>query len=226
MREGRNVDFETVGLVMIFVIVFVLLHHIFIITNKIEVYRTTNEIKANNIEQKVEELSNKIDKISSSIEDVKKQVNYLIKQENKTKKLSLFIKEVNPYLPNHLVKVISKTIIQSSNKYSVPVEVILAVAWQESHFKVNVVSSAGCIGIMQINPEVWTKKLNIPEEVLWYPQINIEVGTYILRYYYEKEGSWEKAIERYYGKDWFGKKYRKMVLRKIRKVRDIIKDIS
>jgi soluble lytic murein transglycosylase-like protein len=42
-----------------------------------------------------------------------------------------------------------------SNVYSVDVRLVRALAWMESGFQQDVVSSAGAIGVMQLLPETW-----------------------------------------------------------------------
>jgi len=130
-------------------------------------------------------------------------------------KLESFIKGVNPSLPSNQINLIAKSLVESSKEFNVPLSILIAVAWQESHFNPYACSSYGCIGIMQVNPKVWSEALNIPESLLIYPDVNIRVGAYILRYYYNQTGSWRKAIRRYYGISPYAKIYHEKVSEKI-----------
>jgi len=136
-------------------------------------------------------------------------------------KIKTLIKSVNHSLNEKDINLITNAFISASKDYKVPLPILLAVAWQESHFKVDVMSEYGCIGIMQVNPKFWS--FDLPYLLLFKPDINIRIGAYVLRYYYEQEGNWSSALERYYGKSYFGKRYRKMVLEKVRIISNILK---
>jgi len=55
------------------------------------------------------------------------------------------------------------------------------------------------IGLMQINSK-WIETLDISPYQLLDVKTNILLGALILKFYYEKEGDWIKALSRYYGK--------------------------
>jgi len=91
--------------------------------------------------------------------------------------------------------------------HDVPVSIAASVAIVESNFrmvnsKLNWNKSYD-IGIFQIN----SKYIKYFKEKLWYkdlsfraqnPYNNIEMGIMILRYLYNKTGSWDKAVRAYY----------------------------
>ncbi|HEY8571590.1 lytic transglycosylase domain-containing protein [Phenylobacterium sp.] len=48
---------------------------------------------------------------------------------------------------------VARAIHTSAVRHGVPVELVAAVAWQESRFRQNAVSSAGALGVMQLTPD-------------------------------------------------------------------------
>jgi len=137
-----------------------------------------------------------------------------------------FIRKVNPRLTEEEVDLYARVFVRCSLQYKVPLSKLLAVAYQESHFK-PYAQNGRCYGMMQINLDVWPKKLGLPEWVLKDPVRNIEAGAYILRYYYDKTGSWRKALIRYYGISTFAvKTYVPSVMRKSQKLKQYVIDIT
>jgi len=166
-------------------------------------------------------LSQELNEVRSRLVNLEAKVNHC---ETKPKpsilnKLESFIKRVNLSLPPNQVSLVAKSLVESSKEFNIPLSILIAVAWQESHFNPYACSNYGCIGIMQVNPEVWSEMLNIPESILIYPDVNIRVGAYILRYYYNLTGSWKEAIKRYYGISPYARVYHQKVSKKINLVK-------
>ena len=94
-------------------------------------------------------------------------------------------------------------VMKYSSKYRVPPELVFAVINVESNYDKNAVSSAGAIGLMQIMPSTyeWIASIfgdsaNVSR--LYIPKVNVEYGTYYLRYLYDIfDCSWEKALIAY-----------------------------
>ncbi len=81
-----------------------------------------------------------------------------------------------------------ENIKNQASKYNLSPELVLAVVRTESNFKKDVVSSAGAVGLMQIMPKTfnWLQKkksgtIELTEDSLYTPDINIEYGCYYLR---------------------------------------------
>jgi soluble lytic murein transglycosylase-like protein len=88
-------------------------------------------------------------------------------------------------------------------KYGVPVDLVVAVANTESHFKPTARSSYGASGIMQV---VWRIHANLmqangilSEEELSDPEKGIAAGALLLSRYLRAYGTRTKALGRYYG---------------------------
>lgn len=88
-------------------------------------------------------------------------------------------------------------------KYGVPLDLVVAVANTESHFKPTARSSYGASGIMQV---VWRIHANLmqangilSEEDLTDPEKGIAAGTLLLSRYLRAYGTRKKALGRYYG---------------------------
>ena len=94
-------------------------------------------------------------------------------------------------------------VMKYSSKYCVPPELVFAVINVESNYDKNAVSSAGAIGLMQIMPSTyeWIASIfgdsaNVSR--LYIPKVNVEYGTYYLRYLYDIfDCALEKALIAY-----------------------------
>lgn len=114
---------------------------------------------------------------------------------------------------------------QASVESRVPVEVVYAVKWMETRVGRaeralgpgrEQCDSLGCrrvcreIGPMQVNPCIG---FNLPEckELKAYKQ-NITCGVNILRYLYDRYGSWSEAVRRYNGSGPKSREYQQKAL--------------
>ena len=100
-----------------------------------------------------------------------------------------------PDIDPELAEQIKRSVDYASTIFQVPPELIYSVIATESSFNPKAVSAKGCIGLMQVSPKVW----GVDRKLLFDPRINIVIGTYILRRYYDLYGSWEIALNRYSG---------------------------
>jgi hypothetical protein len=106
---------------------------------------------------------------------------------------------------SNLCAEIAESIVEESNKTSIPVEMYLAIMKKESTFRSKAVSSARAKGIMQIQGGTWdayVEKHNLPvtKEHIFLPQANIMVASVILKElydYYAKLGYKEPEIWNY-----------------------------
>ena len=183
--------------------------------------------KVDNLTNDMNTLKSQINSISKSLQQLDDTTKHIQKEVEKystrIEKLKSFILKINPKLDNKTALFIAKSIYQASIDFNVPIQILVSVAWQESHFNPNAYSSAGCIGIMQVNPYVWQNEFGIPKSLLWRIDVNIRAGAYVLRYYYEKTGSWSKAVYRYYGVSKEGYIYERSVLKRVELVRNYLK---
>lgn len=87
-------------------------------------------------------------------------------------------------------------VFEMCEKYSVPVNIVLGIMWQESKFDFMAVSSdKQCVGIMQVNRinyEELNKQLGVTD--LRDPKQNIESGIYIFSKLLHKYGDYHKAL--------------------------------
>lgn len=97
-----------------------------------------------------------------------------------------------------------KLITEQSIKFEIPFKYIYRLIWQESHYKPNAQSSMGAQGYMQVMPATFTvmKKMyedtfNITIGDMNKSHQNIIVGTYLLKYLYERYNNWPQAIAAY-----------------------------
>lgn len=75
-------------------------------------------------------------------------------------------------------------ILDSSEEFNVPIELILSVIQNESSWKPNAVSKAGAVGLMQVMPKTadWILKRKFTSAELFEPHNNIRAGAAYLRF--------------------------------------------
>jgi len=121
---------------------------------------------------------------------------------DKTIVIVSLITELQPRIDPAVAGLIGKAIVNNSIEFGFPPELITAVIHRESSFNILAVSSAKCLGLMQINPKAHADKI---ERFGWsYYDLskidnNIKLGCMILREYYNSTKSIRKALKRYVG---------------------------
>jgi len=102
---------------------------------------------------------------------------------------------------------IENTILSVSKETGIDPLLITSIVIVESEFR-NVIGLYGELGMMQIKPETaaYVAKIygiNEPEEgwirILWDYKLNIKIGTYYLKYLYDKFGNIVDAVKNYNG---------------------------
>ena len=91
---------------------------------------------------------------------------------------------------------------RAAETYNLEKSLIYAVIRTESHFDPEAESHVGAVGLMQLMPESFEwlqglrgQKLDMSE--LNNPDVNIDYGCYLLRYFYDYYGSEETAVAAY-----------------------------
>ncbi len=173
--------------------------------------RTHNSILKSELQQTVQEnkdYSLSLDVCRSNYDKLKDQYNDNISSISKADK-DLQKLDIYNYIREHYTKVskvvafaIAETIINQSEKFHVPPELILGIIEVESEFTPRAKSKAGALGLMQVMPE-WVPKLGIEKERdLYEIDINIESGIKVLKIHIkEQKGSLKKGLYYYVNKD-------------------------
>jgi soluble lytic murein transglycosylase-like protein len=90
----------------------------------------------------------------------------------------------------------------AANAHGVPVAFALAVAWQESGWRPNVVSRAGAVGVMQLTPTTadWVASTMLGHGIkLRDARSNVEAGVVLLRHYLDRyHGDRRLTLAAYY----------------------------
>ena len=114
--------------------------------------------------------------------------------------LERYIKE--PTLRRELLR----RVYHEATLAGLPPELVLALIQVESAFRIDAVSSAGAVGLMQIMP-FWIRELGLPADDLKDPWRNLRYGCTILAHYLAVEnGDLTDALARYngsLGKTWY-----------------------
>lgn len=109
-----------------------------------------------------------------------------------------FIQVILKYYPVKYLEQIKRY----SNEYNIDMDLVQSVIKVESGYNKEVISKKGAIGLMQIMPTTgeWiSNKLGImyKKENLSYPDINIQIGTWYLKYLYNRYEKSETALAAY-----------------------------
>lgn len=130
--------------------------------------------------------------------------------------MSGFMQAQNEQVYPDLAEVILDATIKAAAEFEIPPVYLFALIAVESSYNYADVSSADCLGLMQVNPKVWVTDKDNKENLvqagivskradLFDPKKNIRAGAYILRHYIDKgisEGAanpMKYALERYFG---------------------------
>lgn len=89
-----------------------------------------------------------------------------------------------------------RLVAEAARRHAVPVDLAIAVSHVENWRGLpQARSSAGAVGLMQVMPDIHGSTARELED----PGHNVELGVKILRMYYDRYGSWEKALRAYNG---------------------------
>ena len=118
--------------------------------------------------------------------------------------MTLRIKKTNPKLSDNKIHNYVKWIVEYAPKNGLDPFLIVGVISTESFWNERLVSSANCVGLMQVNYKVWKKELNqlgiTSVDDLYNPEKNIQAGCFILGFYMAKfKGDTIKALQGYLG---------------------------
>ena len=92
--------------------------------------------------------------------------------------------------------------LEKSQKYDIPLDLLLNVIRVESNFNQVAVSHKGARGILQVMPKTaqgLCKELNLTyhKNKLFDMEFNMELGCYFLNQLYGRYGNWEEALSHY-----------------------------
>ena len=117
--------------------------------------------------------------------------------------LSDFIQAQNSDVSRGSSLVQANAFLKYSLKYNVPLDLVVAVAHTESHFRPGARSAAGAAGIMQVMWKVHAGLLQangiMNEEDLNDPEMGIAAGSLLISRYLKAYGDTKTALGRYYG---------------------------
>jgi soluble lytic murein transglycosylase-like protein len=143
-----------------------------------------------------------IDKLELKNKNLLDQLKEIKIKENNINKLTQFIIYLQPKLEIEIAKLISDKVIEHSTFYGLPPALVISLMYRESSFNTLAVSSAKCVGLMQINPAAHPDKIE-DFELEYYDLFmidhNIKLGCMILHEYYLRDQDIRKALTRYVG---------------------------
>lgn len=97
---------------------------------------------------------------------------------------------------------VRRVIVEEAQRHGVPPALALAVAWQESGWRQNVVSSAGAVGVMQLLPTTgeWVGEAMLGTSVDIHDlRSNVRAGVRLLAHYLQRyDGSRDLVLAAYY----------------------------
>lgn len=117
--------------------------------------------------------------------------------------LSTFVRGQNSAISRQEALLQASAFLKYSHKYKVPLDLLLAVAYTESHFDSSARSPAGAAGIMQVMWKIHSGLLQangiMAEEELYTPDKGIAAGALLISRYLKAYGDTQTALGRYYG---------------------------
>lgn len=116
-----------------------------------------------------------------------------------TNEVSNAVKRLCPSLDPGVRDIIVDNIYTYSTHYALDPVLVVSIIYRESGFRLMSVSSANCVGLMQINPAAHKEKIkDFTRDELFYIENNVRIGCQILKEYYSK-GKTREALRRYVG---------------------------
>lgn len=147
-------------------------------------------------------------------------------QDKRTSEARAFVKKINPALSWTTVEKIVRKEQAAAIKHGVPLQIGLAVSWQESTFKPAAKSPTGPIGLKQVAYSHWNETCRVSSrEELMRLDKNIDCGYRALAQYKKRYGTWEMALYHYHGHPTdfnLNRKYSLTVLARARKIHTLI----
>jgi len=136
------------------------------------------------------------------LREPEKHTAVVVAVDDKTITLIPLIVKLQPKIEPLVAEHISINVLKYSKMYDLPPELVLSVINEESRFRILSTSKKGAAGLMQIMHKPHSEKLEklgISRIELYHISHNIHIGCWVLREYYDKTKSVEKALYRYVG---------------------------
>lgn len=118
-----------------------------------------------------------------------------LRMELRQQRAKRAIQQANPKAPAALI---ASLLVEAVERYNVPLDVALAVMWQESHFKVLAKGLGGERGLMQLSRGT-AVALGVQWEMAYDPAVNIDAGVRYLARHLETYKAVNPALRRYNG---------------------------
>jgi hypothetical protein len=120
---------------------------------------------------------------------------------DRRKSIQSRVQKLQPKLDPTVAAIISRCIENSCQIYDLEPEMVMAVCFRESSFNPMAESSARCLGLMQVNFDVWKDELGLGTYYrTFHISVNIDAGCRILKIYRDKhDGNWQQALDDYSG---------------------------
>ncbi len=141
-------------------------------------------------------------------------------------KLATGIQQAYSIEPTKAIRV-APMIVRHADQYDIDPLLLAALIQQESHYRSDVISPAGAVGLTQVIPRYWQQ--NCPGNLLD-ESTNIRCGSYILARYNQSAGSWKKALAYYnvgpsgYEKSFWTRHKAKKYARSVKRHQKTLKD--
>ncbi|MDO4987708.1 MAG: transglycosylase SLT domain-containing protein [Synergistes sp.] len=126
-------------------------------------------------------------------------------KQKKIADVASYIKKTSPKLTAKTVWREASAIVYYSEKYKIPVDLVVGVAKLESRFNPSAQGSGGALGVMQV---VWkvhhgmlsAKSIAHKKEHMFDPERGVEAGVLVISRYVKAYGTIQKALRHYCGK--------------------------
>lgn len=157
----------------------------------------------------VDELEGQVDMLQDTVIDqdvvIAKLSNSLDYQEETSATkvfIAKYIQQRNRSIGTVFANLLAQTFIEAGNEFNFDPLFLAAQAGVESAFEVYDESTAGALGVMQIMPSIWVKKIPFLErrDDLYNIHANIRAGGFVMDFYRSTcGGTLERALTCYHG---------------------------
>ena len=114
-------------------------------------------------------------------------------------RIGRYIEYLAPSIDPRIRDIYTDSIYRQSERSGIDPALIVAVIYRESSFNPVAKSSAGCVGLMQINPKAHAERVkHLSPYELYHIDNNLHVGTDILKEYMSRGGV-RQGLSRYVG---------------------------
>ena len=137
------------------------------------------------------------DNLKAEVKRLQKLASRFGEKSQEQLRIEDLIRTLQPRLGPAVTGLIAQAVVQNSQTYNLPPELILSIIHNTSRFEITAEGSRGAVGLMHISPKIYRKGLQamgITEQEAYHIDNNIRLGCMTLRQLRDQGRSMEIAI--------------------------------